>query len=64
VVRRFAGPPFLLLRVHFFVLWWSGVFAGVLQKNSVLVWCFCGENVVDCVVNVVHSRSLFERLKK
>jgi hypothetical protein len=26
---------------------------GYFRKTRVLVWCFCGENVVDCVVNVV-----------
>jgi hypothetical protein len=26
---------------------------------GVLVWCFCGEFVVDCVVNVVGFWSLF-----
>jgi hypothetical protein len=29
------------------------VFAGVLQKSGCSVWCFCGEVVVECVVNVV-----------
>jgi hypothetical protein len=23
---------------------------GVLKKTGVLLWCFCGENVVECVV--------------
>jgi hypothetical protein len=40
----FAGP-------HFFCVWRRGVFQGVLAKIGVLVWCFCGEVVVDCVVN-------------
>jgi hypothetical protein len=37
---------------------------GVLQKTGVFMWCFGGENVVICVVNVVRCRPLFERLKK
>jgi hypothetical protein len=35
---------------------WRGgvaILQGYLQKNGVFVWCFDGENVVDCVVNVV-----------
>jgi hypothetical protein len=35
-----AGPLFLL-------------FAGVLVKCGGWLWCFCGEVVVGCVVNVV-----------
>jgi len=30
---------------------------------GVLTWCFCGEFVVDCVVNVVSFRSLFRGWK-
>ena len=26
---------------------------GVLKEMGVLLWCFCGEVVVECVVNVV-----------
>jgi hypothetical protein len=26
---------------------------GFLRKTAVLVWCFCGEFVVECMVNVV-----------
>jgi hypothetical protein len=29
------------------------VFKGGFRANGVLWWCFCGEVVVDCVVNVV-----------
>jgi hypothetical protein len=36
-----------------FILWSMGVFAGVLGEMGVLLWCFCGEVVVECVVNVV-----------
>jgi hypothetical protein len=31
---------------------------GVLAKTGVFLWCFGGENVVDCVVNVVFWRSV------
>jgi hypothetical protein len=34
-------------------------FAGVLVKTGVFLWCFGGENVVDCVVNVVFWQPLF-----
>jgi hypothetical protein len=40
------------------------ILLGVLQKTGVFMWCFGGENVVICVVNVVRCRPLFERLKK
>jgi hypothetical protein len=36
---------------------------GVLQKLSVLTWCFGGEVVVFCVVDVVFWQSLFRLLK-
>jgi hypothetical protein len=26
---------------------------GVFEETGVLLWCFCGEVVVECVVNVV-----------
>jgi hypothetical protein len=32
---------------------------GVLYKFGGLLWCFCGEHVVECVVNVVNCRTLF-----
>jgi hypothetical protein len=48
---RFGGLP-----SRFFVLWWSGVFAGFFGEMRVSVWCFCGEFVVECVVNVVSWR--------
>jgi hypothetical protein len=41
-----------------FLLWWVGVFAGGFAKSHVFLWCFCGEVVVDCVVNVVSWRTL------
>jgi hypothetical protein len=28
--------------------WWF--FKGVFEKQGVFWWCFCGENVVKCVV--------------
>jgi hypothetical protein len=30
-----------------------GFLKGVSKKEGVFVWCFAGENVVNCVVNVV-----------
>jgi hypothetical protein len=30
-----------------------GVLQGFLQKTGVFMWCFDGENVVSCVVDVV-----------
>jgi hypothetical protein len=41
----------------------AGVLLGVLAKNGVLVWCFCGEVVVDCVVNRGALMVAFWRLK-
>jgi hypothetical protein len=38
-------------------------FQGVLAKKGVLVWCFCGEVVVDCVVNRGALTAAFWRLK-
>jgi hypothetical protein len=37
---------------------------GVLAKKGVLLWCFCGEVVVDCVVNRGALMVGFWRLKK
>jgi hypothetical protein len=49
-----AGPPFFALACAFFLPYGGMVFLqGVFRKSVVLVWCFCGENVVDCMVNVV-----------
>jgi hypothetical protein len=39
--------------VFFFLVWRKVVFAGGFEKLRVLLWCFCGENVVEGVVNVV-----------
>jgi hypothetical protein len=39
--------------------WSCGVFQGILRKRGVLGWFLGGENVVDCVVNVVFWQSLF-----
>jgi hypothetical protein len=36
-----------------------GVFVGILRKRVFLWWFFDGENVVECVVNVVFWQSLF-----
>jgi hypothetical protein len=41
---------------------WCGgfvVFAGIFAKKAFLLWCFCGEFVVECVVNVVQKRGVF-----
>jgi hypothetical protein len=43
----------------FFVVGSCGVFQGILLKRGVLRWFFDGENVVECVVNVVFWQSLF-----
>jgi hypothetical protein len=40
-----------------------GAFAGDFAENRVLLWCFCGEVVVDCVANVVNCRTVFAVLK-
>ena len=45
------------------MVWWMGFFAGVFVKKCVLVWCFCGEVVVDCVVNRGALMVVFWRLK-
>jgi hypothetical protein len=46
------------LRLFFGVvdLWFlQGFFA----KKVILTWCFCGEFVVECVVNVVEKQRVF-----
>jgi hypothetical protein len=48
----------ITLFMEFFFLWWVGVFAGGFAKSRAFLWCFCGEVVVDCVVNVVSWRIL------
>ena len=45
------------------MVWWMGFFVGVFVKKCVLVWCFCGEVVVDCVVNRGALMVVFWRLK-
>jgi hypothetical protein len=42
--------------------WRIGVFAGVFEEIGVSAWCFCGQNVVDCVAIVETGRTLFEAL--
>ena len=37
---------------------------GVLADGGRLLWCFCGEVVVECVVDVVSWWSLFESEKE
>jgi hypothetical protein len=39
-------------------------FAGVLPKRAFLMWFFAGENVVDCVVDVVIWQCDFAVRKK
>jgi hypothetical protein len=43
------------------LLWRGGCpfLLGVLAKTGDKTWCFCGEFVVDCVVNVVLLRTVF-----
>ena len=36
-----------------------GFLLGVFAKSAYLVWCFCGEVVVKCVVKLVSSRPFF-----
>jgi hypothetical protein len=41
---------------HVVVLWFlQGIFA----KTVFLLWCFCGEFVVECVANVVEKPRVF-----
>jgi hypothetical protein len=43
------------------ILWFlQGIFA----KRVLLVWCFCGEFVVECVANVVEKLRCFCVIKK
>jgi hypothetical protein len=58
-----AEPLIFLLWGIFFGVWWRGVFSGVFAKKGVLVWCFCGEVVVNCVVNRGAVMVGFWRLK-
>ena len=44
----------------FFWGWWSGVFAGVFAKIEFLNVVFCGEFVVERVVNVVKRHHVVE----
>jgi hypothetical protein len=39
------------------------VFTGVFAKKGVYLWCFCGENVVDCMVDVVFWQPVFRAQK-
>ena len=47
----------------FFVCGGRAFFQGVFAKKGVLVWCFCGEVVVNCVVNRGALMAVFWRLK-
>ncbi|WP_433984644.1 hypothetical protein RBB78_08395 [Tunturiibacter empetritectus] len=70
-----APPPDLNLGVGFGVRLGGGVeyffcagvcafLLGVFEKSGVLTWCFGGEVVVFCVVDVVFWQSLFRSPKK
>jgi len=49
----------LIFQADFFLAWWKVVFAGVFEKIGCLLWCFCGQFVVVCMVNVVVWQPLF-----
>jgi hypothetical protein len=38
-------------------------FDGGLEKKGVFAWCFCGEFVVDCVINVVRKMAVLRGQK-
>jgi hypothetical protein len=40
-----------------------GFLQGFFAKWTFLLWCFCGEFVVECVVNVVEKQRVFTRRK-
>jgi hypothetical protein len=49
-----AGSSIFLLWGGIFLFCGGGAFLqGFLRKMRVLVWCFCGEDVVVCVADVV-----------
>jgi len=49
-----AGPLFFCFGARFFLFCGGVAFLqGFLRKVRVLMWCFCGENVVICVADVV-----------
>jgi hypothetical protein len=53
---RFGGcriALFFVLGEIFLFCGGEAFLQGILQKMGVLVWCFCGEDVVICVVDVV-----------
>jgi hypothetical protein len=62
--ERFGGcrAAFFCFR-KIFCLGWRDVFSGVFGKIVFLTWCFCGEVVVDCVVNRGALMVGFWRLK-
>jgi hypothetical protein len=41
----------------------EGVLLGVLGNTVAQTWFFCGEFVVECVVNVVSGHAFLRRLK-
>jgi hypothetical protein len=45
------------------VRWKKAFLLGVFENNRVWTWCFGGENVVGCVVNVVFWMVSFEKRK-
>jgi hypothetical protein len=51
-------------RAAFFLVRGGGAFfRGSFAKNGVFAWCFCGEVVVNCVVNRGALMAAFWRLK-
>jgi len=42
-----------------FLLLAGGVFAGVFGENALLLWFFCGQDVVKCVAKMASGRSVF-----
>jgi hypothetical protein len=54
---------FFFVLQHFLFCGEAAFFQGVFAKNDVLVWCFCGEVVVNCVVNRGALLVVFLRLK-
>jgi hypothetical protein len=55
LARGFEGDKFVI----FFVRGKTWFLQGILRKSVGLVWCFCGEIVVNCVANVVLVHHIF-----
>jgi hypothetical protein len=50
---RFVFENVLKRSADFFGVGSCGVLQGYLRKTGVFMWCFDGENVVSCMVDVV-----------